>query len=233
MGEPLLNVREIVKRAKEAMGFKTDAALAQYLGISRSTLCNWVGRNAIDYPLLLEKMSHVDYTWLLTGKGNVKGRKPDANGQEVEILHHPKSREKQDDRYVSLYNIYAAANLRTLLTNKHQYVEGKILIPDIPACDGALRISGDSMYPLLKSGDIVGFKEIGNITNIIFGEIYLVSFQMDGDDYLAVKYVKRSERPGFITLISYNQNHEPMEIPMENIQAMALVKFSIRKHVML
>lgn len=233
MNESLLNVQEIVKRAKEAMGFRTDAALAQYLGVSRPTLCNWMGRNSMDYPLLLEKMSHVDYTWLLTGKGNPVGRKPDCNGQEVEILHHPKSREKRDDRYVPIYNIHAAANLRTLLSDRNQYVEGKILIPDIPACDGAMRITGDSMYPLMKSGDIVGFKEIGNVENIIFGEIYLVSFQLDGDDYLSVKYVKRSERPDCITLVSYNQNHEPMDLPIACIQAMAIVKFSIRKHMML
>lgn len=233
MNEPLLNVQEIVKRAKETMGFKTDAAMAKYLGISRPTLCNWMGRNSMDYPLLLEKMRHVDYTWLLTGKGTPKGRQPDTAGQEVEILYHPKSGERQDDRYVALYNIQAAANLRTLLTNRKQYVEGKILIPDIPACDGALRISGDSMYPILKSGDIVGFKEITSLENIIYGEIYLVSFRMDGDDYLAVKYVKRSEVPEHIRLVSYNTNHEPMDVPMTSIQAMALVKFSIRKHVML
>ncbi|MBE6282161.1 MAG: transcriptional regulator [Bacteroides sp.] len=233
MNEPLLNVQDIVKRAKEVMNFRTDAALAEYLGISRPTLSNWMGRNSIDYPLFLEKMKHIDYTWLLTGKGKPEGRTADENGREVEIIHHPKSREPMDDRYVSLYNIHAAANLRTILTNKNQYIEGRILIPNIPACDGALRITGDSMYPLLKSGDIVGFKEIGNVENIIFGEIYLVSFQLDGDDYLTVKYVKRSEKEGYITLVSYNQNHEPMELPIVNIQAMGIVKFSIRKHVML
>ena len=57
-------------------------------------------------------------------------------------------------------DITAAANLRTLLANKHQFVMGRIQIPSIPVCDGALYISGDSMYPILKSGDIVGFKEM-------------------------------------------------------------------------
>lgn len=46
-----LNVQEIVKRAKMAMDFKTDTALAAYLGVSRPTLSNWCARNRIDFPL--------------------------------------------------------------------------------------------------------------------------------------------------------------------------------------
>ena len=79
---------------------------------------------------------------------------------------------------------------------------GRIQIPSIPVCDGALYISGDSMYPILKSGDIVGFKEMNSFSNVIYGEMYLVSFDIDGDEYLAVKYVNRSEQEGCIKLVS-------------------------------
>ena len=36
------NVADIVKRAKRVLNFKTDADLAAYLGVSRSTLSNWI-----------------------------------------------------------------------------------------------------------------------------------------------------------------------------------------------
>ena len=137
------------------------------------------------------------------------------------------------DRSVALYDITAAANLKTLLANKRQYIVGKIQIPSIPLCDGALYISGDSKYPILKSGDIVGFKEISSFSNVIYGEMYLVSFNIDGDEYLAVKYVNRSEIDGCIKLVSYNPHHEPMDVPFAAIQAMAIVKFSIRKNMMM
>lgn len=52
--EAFFKASDIVKRAKSALGFKTDSQLAAYLGISRSTLCNWNARNSIDYPLVLE-----------------------------------------------------------------------------------------------------------------------------------------------------------------------------------
>ena len=235
--EQLLDVSEIVKRAKEVMGFKTDAELANYLGVSRSTLCNWCARNSIDFPLLLERMKDVDYNWLLLGKGApVHASHECRMGRytgEVETLYVPKAPEKKDDRSVALYDVSAAANLRTMLTDRNQYLLGKIVIPNIPMCDGAVYVSGDSMYPILKSGDIIGFKEINDFTHIIYGEMYLVSFCMDGNDYLAVKYVKQSDVAGCIRLVSYNPHHEPMDLPLENIQVMAIVKFSIRKNMML
>ena len=217
--------------------FQTDAELAAYLGVSRPTLSNWIARNGIDFPLLLEKLKEIDYNWLLVGKGQPVHQAKFCNDEivsgEVEMIHNPKTADPVDDRSIPLYDITAAANLKTLLANKQQHVVGKIQIPNIPVCDGALYISGDSMYPILKSGDVVGFKEISNFSNVIYGEMYLVSFCIDGDEYLSVKYINRSEVEGCIKLVSYNPHHEPMDIPLTSIQAMAIVKFSIRKNMMM
>ena len=227
----LLNVTEIVKRAKEVLNFKTDVELANYLGISRSTLSNWCSRNSIDFPLLLEKMKEVDYNWLLVGKGAPHRDKQfcqlGRHTGEVETIYIPKTPETKYDRCVKLYDVSAAANLRTMLMNRNQYVVGKIVIPNMSSCDGAVYVSGDSMYPLLKSGDIIGFKEINDFQHLIYGEMYLISFCLDGNDYLVVKYVNQSEHPGCILLVSYNPHHQPMDLPIENIQAMGIVKFSI------
>lgn len=232
-----LNVPEIVKRAKIALDLKRDSELASYLGVARTTLSNWCARNRIDFPLLLGKLHHIDYNWLLTGKGH-PAHDPKAfdNGQirgEVETIHNSKTAEAIDDRSVTLYDITAAANLRTLLSDKRQYALGKILIPSIPACDGAIFVNGDSMYPILKSGDIIGFKGINNFSNVIYGEMYIVAFHLDGDQYLTVKYVNRSEKEGYVKLVSYNPHHEPMDLPVDTIQDMAIVKFSIRKNMMM
>lgn len=233
----VLNVSEIVKRAKTVLNLRNDAALAAYLGVSRSTLSNWCARNSIDFPLLLGKMKDVDYNWLLVGKGSpVHQTKICDSGMvqgEVEMIHKPKTVEALDDRSISLYDITAAANLKTMLADKQQYVVARIQIPGIPVCDGALYISGDSMYPILKSGDIIGFKEIGSFRSVVYGEMYLVSFSIDGDEYLVVKYVNRSDVEGCIKLVSYNPHHEPMDIPFACIQVMAIVKFSIRKNMIM
>ena len=235
--EPAFLAADILKRAKEQLGFKRDTELAAYLGVSRPTLSNWCARNRIDFPLLLGKMKEVDYNWLLTGKGSPVPQHRYCDSQlvqgQVELLHNPRCHEPMDDRSVTLYDITAAANLRTLLEPRPQYALGRIVIPNIPACDGAIYITGDSMYPLLKSGDIVGYKFIKDFRDIIYGEMYLVSFNRSGDDFLVVKYVKRSELPDNILLVSYNNHHEPMDLPLADIHAMAIVKFSIRKNMMM
>ena len=147
--DTLLNVPEIVKRAKIALNLKRDSELASYLGVARATLSNWCARNSIDFPLLLNKLRHVDYNWLLTGKGSPAHHSKFCDNDlvqgEVEILHTPKTADPMDDRSVTLYDISAAANLKTLLADRPQYALGRIVIPNIPVCDGAVYVSGDSM----------------------------------------------------------------------------------------
>ena len=58
--------------------------------------------------------------------------------------------------------------------------------------------------------------------------MYLLSMNMAGDEYVVVKYVHRSDVEGCIKLVSYNQHHGPMDVSMETIRAMALVKASLR-----
>ena len=232
------NVGDIVKRAKLALNMKFDSDLAKYLGVSRSTLCNWVARNSIDFSLLLSRMiNRVDYNWLLTGKGTPVHENRFCNSElargEVEILHHARSVEAMGERSVTLYDISAAANLKTILTEGSQRVLGQIVIPNIPRCDGAVYVSGDSMYPILKAGDIVGFKFINSFEDIIYGEMYLVSFERGGDEYLSVKYINKSEEKDCVKLVSYNQHHDPMDLPVSAINALGIVKFSIRKNMIM
>jgi len=127
--DTFLDVSGIVKRAKQALNFKKDSELASYLGVSRATLSNWCARNRIDFHLLLNKMRDVDLNWLLVGKGTPRHRtkfcESDLVSGEVQMIHNPKTAEAMDDRSVTLYDITAAANLKTLLTNKQQDTDPK------------------------------------------------------------------------------------------------------------
>ncbi len=168
--------------------------------------------------------------WLLTGEGEMI-----KSGVEVKPIHTPPYQEKiEEQASINLYDIEAAANLKTLLANKDENILGKISIPNIPKCDGAVYVRGDSMYPLLKSGDIIAYKEVApDVRHIIFGEMYLVSVDMDGEEYLTVKYVNKSERgDDWVKLVSYNAHHEPKDFPIEALRAIAIVKMSIRMNVM-
>ncbi|WP_296260065.1 S24 family peptidase [uncultured Phocaeicola sp.] len=191
------------------------------------------GRNAIQIDVveyLCSSNDKINSDYILTGRGT-----PLRENIEATQVYHPKYTEKlESDGAITLYDVEAAANLKTLFDNKDQNILGQISIPNIPKCDGAVYVKGDSMYPLLKSGDIVAYKEIPlEMNHIFFGEMYLVSIDLDGDEYLTVKYVQHSEKgEDWIKLVSYNQNHQPKDFPLSSVRAMALVKLSIRMNTM-
>lgn len=187
---------------------------------------------------IANKFSEIDKEWLLTGRGSMLKEGPQTQDPpfvtpEVQMIHQPPYTEKIEEQEVILYDVNAAANLKTLFDNKSQNILGRIKIPDMPRCDGAVYVNGDSMYPLLKSGDIIAYKEVHHLNCVIFGEMYLVSFGLDGDEYLTVKYVNKSENQDHIMLVSYNPHHHPMDIPISSINAIALIKFSVRKNTMI
>ena len=186
-------------------------------------------------PDTLAKISaqfpELNTAWLILGQGEM------LNGEEgsisANVIHHPKCKEScVDDQMINLYDIDAAANLRTMFDHKGENVLDKLKIPNLGKCDGAIHVKGDSMYPLLKSGDIVIYKEITDLQNgIFFGEMYLVSMELSGDEYLVVKYVNRSDMDGYVKLTSYNKHHDPKDIPLDCIRAMAIVKGSFRYNI--
>ena len=135
-----------------------------------------------------------------------------------------------DRQQIPIYDMEAVAGLVPLFAD--QYSQSIVEVMEttlIPKCDGGLRIVGDSMYPLLKSGDIVFYKQVHDIMySIIWGEMYLISFDIDGDEYVSVKYLQKSDIPDHIVLVSYNEHHKPMEIHINRIRALAFIKASLR-----
>lgn len=157
--------------------------------------------------------------WLLNGIGPMQRH-------TVNILHNPPYRDIGRGA-IPIYDINAAANLNTLFTNDRQHLLGEIVIPNAPACDGAIYVRGDSMFPIVNNGDMVAYKKVNNLDYLRSGVMYLVDCQIDGDDFLVVKYVKWEERDVTLRLISYNKLHEDMVIPASAVRAIALVKIVV------
>ena len=117
-----------------------------------------------------------------------------------------------------------SARNRNILVQELNFIH----IPNLPKCDGAIYIVGDSMYPLLKSGDIVLYKQLGDINDIFWGDMYLLSIDIDGEEYVTVKYIQKSDREGYVKLVSQNPHHADKDVAINRIRAIALVKASIR-----
>lgn len=214
---------------------------AKEIGISSSRMSNIATlRNKPDSEMLqaiVSKFTNVSSEWLLIGSGDVwknmptLNRPPKLDDNVSDIRTYELSTDShQDIQEVPLYDVEAIAGLVPLFndTIKHVPIDF-IKIPNLPRCDGAIYITGDSMYPLLKSGDIVLYKQVIDVNNGIFwGEMYLLSIDMSGEEYVTVKYIQKSDLPDHVRLVSYNQHHSDKDILVSSIRALAFIKASIR-----
>lgn len=148
----------------------------------------------------------------------------------VNFIHEPKSAESRNDQDIPLYDIEATAGVVSLFRDPKSHTPiDTIRIPNMPNCDGAISVTGDSMYPLIKSGDIVLYKSITEIPqSVFFGNMYLVSIDVEGDEMVMVKYVQRGKDENHILLVSENKHHADKEVHIKHINGMALVKASVR-----
>lgn len=190
------------------------------------------GRNRISTKMadrIISAFPEIDKGWLLTGEGEMlRG----AADRSMMALFGPTENGQLQRQPVPLYDFEAVAGLVPIFTNQNRPID-YISIPDLPRCDGAVYVRGDSMYPLLKSGDIVMYKQIQDYYNIIWGEMYLISFSYEGEEYITVKFIKKiEEHPDRVLLVSHNPHHAPKEIPVTAIRALAMVKASIRFNTM-
>ena len=221
---------DILGRLKLASNSTSDADLARFLGIATATLSNWKSRGSLDYDLVFSKCEQLNLDWLLTGRGNME-KEPDLQqaGIQVQEKFPLKTDNLVDLQRIPLYNLEATAGLVSLFNDVDAIPISYISLPDLPACDGAVYVRGDSMYPLLKSGDIVLYKQVHDMQyGIFWGEMYLISANVDGDEFVTIKYIHKSERENCVKLVSHNQHHEPKDIPISMIRALALVKASVR-----
>ena len=84
----------------------------------------------------------------------------------------------------------------------------------------------------LKRGDIVLYKQLHDIGDVFWGDMYLLSIDIDGEEYVTVKYIQKSDRKGYVKLVSQNPHHADKEVEIARIRALALVKASIRMNSM-
>ena len=132
---------------------------------------------------------------------------------------------------VPVFDLEATAGFSALYRDLSSAAADYITIPNLPPVDVAIYARGDSMAPLIASGDIVIFKKVELLPeNILWGHIYIVSYSIDGDDYTVLKYIRQSPRSGYLRLESFNSRFDPQEIPSSSITALALVKASITFH---
>lgn len=228
----------ILNKIKDRFRFNSDSQFASFLGIKPQTLSSWHSRNSFDIELLYAKCVDINPNFLFTGKGEILLTDIDVNvedsDKEQTNVYKLKTDRVYDSQAVPLYNIEASAGIVTLFRDsKNIEPVDHITIPNLPKCDGAVYVNGDSMYPLLKSGDIIMYRQHDMNEGILWGEMYLISYEHSGDDITAVKYIKKSEAGNeYVKLVSQNNHHQDRDVLLKKVRALALVKASIRINTM-
>ncbi len=216
---------EWLKLIRKSLGM-TQQQLAQRLGIGKAALSMIeTGKATLttrNKNILVQELN-VNPEFLESG------REPMFNAEPDLTAYRHRTDNSLPLQSVPLYSIEGTAGLVPLFADRAETKPvNYIHIPNLPKCDGAIYVVGDSMYPLLKSGDIVLYKQLSDIADIFWGDMYLLSIDIDGEEYITVKYIQKSDREGFVKLVSQNPHHADKEVAMSRIRAIALVKASIR-----
>ncbi len=235
-----LRIKELRESAK-----MTQKEFSQVIGVDNSQYSKIEqGKIQPTIQQIMEISSNFNVTtdWLLTGNENKLQKEKESKQYSIEpntnIAAEPQMSIYKlktdyfgtDRQSIPLYEIDAAAGLNTLFSSQATQVPlDFIIVPNAPRCDGAIFVRGDSMYPILKAGDIICYKTIFNIDNLIFGEMYLLEIDNGDDIYLTVKFVQKSELGNdYIKLVSENNYHAARDIPLMQVKALAIIKLSIR-----
>lgn len=187
-----------------------------------------IGINVIEN--ILQKYPELNCNWLLLGKGKMI-LKADELLNEPKETYSLRSDIIHDIQQIPVYSLEATAGLVELFDDFNEKAPIDFLrIPNLSKCDGSMYVSGDSMYPLLKAGDLVAFKKISNIDDGLFwGKMYVLSIDLEGDEMLTVKFIQKSELGvNYVKLVSKNEHHQPMDILKTRIRAIAMVKATVR-----
>lgn len=163
---------------------------------------------------------------LLNSYDQIKVQQENTVNEDIAAYGNPK------EIGIPLYKLESMAGIVSLFTDsKSEKPIDYIQIPNLPKCDGAVYVTGDTMYPLLKTGDMVMYKKIDDIQNHIFiwGEMYLIDLENSGENYVTVKWVQKSKvGADHICLVSENQHNEPIDVPKKNLRALAIIKAFLR-----
>lgn len=93
-----------------------------------------------------------------------------------------------------------------------------------PGCNHAEKVSGDSMYPMIRNQAIITGKII-NKKGIIPGEKYGIHTKYGMN---TVKFIQESKQgPEYLTLISYNDSVKPFDIKYDDVSFVFWIKFII------
>lgn len=206
--------------------------MAQKWGISQTSVSNYLTDRwpkPDNLRMLKRAFPQLNIEWLEHGNGemlevgNVVNEAIPIYGKNKEVL--------RETQTIPLYDFQARAGLVSLFNDQARAIDS-VRIPNLPRVDGAIYASGDSMYPAIKAGDMVIYRQITDLDAGIFpGEMYIITIKLEDEDITTIKYIQKSEKGSdWIKLVSHNEKHQSKDILLADVKALAMVRATVRKY---
>ncbi len=215
-----------ITELRKSMGLN-QSAFAERIGVDASNFSKYLKGHLPLTDNLYNKIIvelGVSKEWLLGGEGSmwhpnqVSGILPTVAVNASSIL-------TPDKKGAKVYNIdVTAGGIARDRMFADEKVVGSINMPAIHPDCCVVRVSGDSMSPVIGNGDFIAIREVRNTNLIFWGQIYVVLLE----EYRMVKYVRRHENPDMVILRSENSRYDDIEVAKCDIKDLFLVENIIR-----
>lgn len=150
--------------------------------------------------------------WLAEGEG-VPYSKPTA--PDALTVNH-----LSEGGAIPIYDIdVTAGGLSREMMFADDRVVGHVSVPGINRNCKIVKVSGDSMQPVISNGDYIAVQEVTDSSIIYWGQIYVVLL----DDYRMVKYLRRNADSTMVTLRSANPAYDDIDLPRSAIRSLFFV----------
>ena len=218
---------EIIDRVKyiiREMGL-TQGEFARRIGVDSSNMSKYLnGKLPLNDSLINRIVVNLGLSkdWITTGSDLPYAKQPVTMPSEAMVFDGQIRNVPSTDRQgTPVYDIDVTAGImpRARMFASENIV-GYVNLPGIPEGCRIVTVSGDSMHPVIRSGDFIAVRELSNLQQIFWGQIYVVVL----DDYCMVKYVRRHDDPEMVILRSENRNYDDMEVRRTDIRDMMFVQ---------
>ena len=200
------------------------AQFSKLLGVSPQTISAWIARNTFDSELIYAKCRYINPSWLLTGQGDMLVKNDVQQNIESKREAIPAMEGIPSDiAPIPLVTEHAAAGFgNDCFSIQESDVKDYYIIPKFRFnhVDFMIEVSGISMYPHFKSGDVIACTILRDAKYIQWNRCHVIATRDQG---ILVKRIMPSEIEGCFKIVSEDKDFPPVDLPKEDITGLALV----------
>ncbi len=198
----------------------TQEKFSEEIGIKKADLSNWeTGRN-LPRP---EKLDRIVAYFSITLDDLFKvdlSKKVSADSKQ--LVKEVPITITQQELGVPVYDVEFSAGVAASILEARDVapVVAYLNLPEVSGCEAIIRARGDSMSDFINDRDWIGIKQVTDWDVLLWDYPYAVVT----DDLEVIKYVKKGTSKKNIILKSHNDRYSDVELPIEKIQKLFLVK---------